>query len=170
MVIELRGKQVILDRNLANLYWVQTKHLKQAVRRNWNRFPIDFMFELSHEEFINWRSQFVTSNLEEDNNDTMWLRYAPFAFTEHGVLMLANILKSEQALHVSIEIVRYFVQLRQIVPVLEELKWMIHDLKLTTWEHDELIKQLCFDVQKLFHHSEEQNNREKRRKIWFQTK
>lgn len=70
-VFELREKQVILDRHLASLYGVQTKHLKQAVRRNWNRFPVDFMFELSHQELIHWRSQFVTSNLEEDMNDNM---------------------------------------------------------------------------------------------------
>lgn len=83
----------MLDRDLATLYGIETKVLKQAVRRNISRFPEDFMFELSKEEFQNWRSQFVTSS-----SDKMGLRYTPMAFTEHGVLMLSSVLSSEKAI------------------------------------------------------------------------
>ena len=82
-IVFIRGEKVILDRDLAELYGVETKVLKQAVRRNIKRFPDDFMFELTKEEFENWRSQFVTSN-----SDKMGLRYKPMAFTEQGVAML----------------------------------------------------------------------------------
>ena len=78
-IVFLRGEKVLLDRDLAELYGVKTKALKQAVRRNIERFPDDFMFELTKEEFENWRSQFVTSN-----SDKMGLRYKPMAFTEQG--------------------------------------------------------------------------------------
>ena len=86
----IRNQQVILDRDLAELYGVETKVLNQAVKRNEARFPNDFMFQLSKEEFENWRSQFVTSN-----SDKMGLRRPPYAFTEQGVSMLSSILKSE---------------------------------------------------------------------------
>ena len=84
-ILLVRGQKVILDRDLAQLYGVATKVLKQAVRRNMKRFPHDFMFELTKEEFENWRSQFVTSN-----RDKMGLRYRPMAFTEQGVAMLSS--------------------------------------------------------------------------------
>ena len=84
-IVFLRGEKVLLDRDLAELYGVKTKALKQAVRRNIERFPDDFMFELTKEEFENWRSQFVTSN-----SDKMGLRYKPMAFTEQGVAMFTR--------------------------------------------------------------------------------
>ena len=87
----IRNVKVMLDRDLAELYAVETKVLKQAVRRNSNRFPADFMFELTRDEFKNLRSQIVTSN-----QDLMGLRIKPFAFTEHGVLMLSSVLKSKR--------------------------------------------------------------------------
>jgi hypothetical protein len=85
----IRGKKVMLDRDLAYLYKVETKQLKRAVRRNRERFPDDFMFEMSKEELANWRYQFGTSSSEN-----LGLRIAPFAFTEHGLLMLASVLNS----------------------------------------------------------------------------
>ena len=91
-IYEIRGKQVMLDFDLALLYGVETKVLKQGVKRNIRRFPLDFMFELTQEEFNSLRSQFVTSNKREG------IRYMPFAFTEQGVAMLSSILKSEKAL------------------------------------------------------------------------
>lgn len=94
----------MLDRDLAALYGVSTKVLKQAVRRNVARFPDDFMFVLSAVEFRDWRSQFVTSKA-----DRKGLRYAPMAFTEHGILMLSTVLTSERAIRVNIEIMRAFV-------------------------------------------------------------
>ena len=105
----IREQKVMLDRDLAELYGVETKVLKQAVRRNINRFPEDFMFTLNKEEFINWRSQIVTSN----SSDKMGLRYSPFAFTEHGILMLSSVLKSPRAVAVNIHIMRVFVQMRK---------------------------------------------------------
>jgi hypothetical protein len=89
----IRGLKVMLDRDLAELYGVPTKALKQAVRRNMERFPEDFMFEMDPEELEQWRSQIVTSN----PSDKMGGRYAPFCFTEHGVLMLSSVLNSAAA-------------------------------------------------------------------------
>lgn len=97
----IRGNKVMLDEDLASLYVVQTKVLNQAVRRNPERFPKDFAFQLSHSEWESLRSQFVTSNPARGGR-----RYAPWAFTEHGVVMAANILKSKRAVAVSIEITR----------------------------------------------------------------
>ncbi len=93
----VRNQKVMLDRDLAELYGVETKVLKQAVKRNIERFPDDFMFEMTKEEFVNWRSQFVTSN-----SDRMGLRYAPFCFTEQGVTMLSCVLNSQRAIQLNI--------------------------------------------------------------------
>ena len=106
----IRGLKVMLDRDLAALYGVETRVLKQAVRRNADRFPDDFMFGLTGKEFINWRSQFVTSN-----SDKMGFRHAPMAFTEQGVAMLATVLNSKRAIDVNIAIMRTFVKLRQML-------------------------------------------------------
>jgi len=95
----IRDQKVMLDRDLAELYGLETKVLKQQVRRNLSRFPEDFMFELTNEELENWRSQFVTSN-----SDRMGLRYSPMVFTEHGVLMLSSVLNSKIAIGVNIQI------------------------------------------------------------------
>ena len=92
----IRGQKVMLDFDLAEMYGVLTKALKQAVKRNMERFPEDFMFEMTDEELSNWRSQFVTSNSLK-----MGLRYKPFCFTEHGVLMLSSVLRSETAVQVT---------------------------------------------------------------------
>ncbi len=101
----------MLDRDLAALYAVETRALKQAVRRNIARFPKDFMFEMSKKEFQNWRSQIVTSN----EADRMGLRYAPFCFTEQGVTMLSCILNNGRAIKVNIQVIRIFTKLREMV-------------------------------------------------------
>lgn len=106
----IRNHQVMLDRDLAELYGVETKHINQAVKRNETRFPKDFMFQLSKEEFENWRSQIVTSN-----SDKMGLRRPPYAFTEQGVSMLSAVLKSEIAVDISVKIIRAFVEMRKII-------------------------------------------------------
>jgi len=106
----IRGQKVMLDRDLAALYGVETKRLKEQVRRNAERFPNDFMFVLSDEEFANWRSHFATSNA-----DRMGLRHAPMAFTEQGVAMLSSVVNSKQAIDVNIAIMRTFVKLRQML-------------------------------------------------------
>jgi len=107
-ILTLRGEQVILDRDLAALYGVTTKRLNEQVKRNIERFPEDFMFQLSEKEFADWRSQNATSN-----SDKMGLRRAPYAFTEQGVYMLASVLKSPKAVEVNIAIIRTFKKLRE---------------------------------------------------------
>lgn len=121
-ILKLRGMKVMLDRDLAELYGVETKALKQAIRRNITRFPDDFMFELSKQEFINLRSQFVTSR---------WggTRYPPMAFTEQGVAMLSSVLNSERAVQVNIQIMRAFTQLRQMLSSHEHLRQKIEEME-----------------------------------------
>lgn len=109
-ICEIRNQKVILDRDLAALYKVPTKALNQAVKRNINRFPPDFMFQLNKEEMNNWRSQFVTSN-----SIKMGMRRLPYAFTEQGVAMLSSVLHSETAIAVNIGIMRAFVAVRQSI-------------------------------------------------------
>lgn len=106
-ILTFRKQRVILDKDLAELYCVETKQLKRAVRRNINRFPEDFMFELNQEEFENLRCQFGTSSWGGP-------RYAPMAFTEQGVVMLSSVLNSDRAIKVNIAIMRAFVQLRRM--------------------------------------------------------
>ena len=106
-ILLTRGVQVMLDRDLAELYQVETKVLNQAVKRNEERFPQSFMFQLSDEEFADWRSRFVTSN-----GDRMGLRRPPYVFTEQGVAMLSAVLRSKTAIQVSIQIMQVFVEMR----------------------------------------------------------
>lgn len=120
----IRKNKVMLDRDLAELYGVETRVLKQAVRRNIKRFPDDFMFQLSKEEFVNWRSQNVMSNA-----DKMGLRYPPFAFTEQGVAMLSSVLNSDKAIDVNIAIMRAFALLRQHLTDYKDLKEQIAKLE-----------------------------------------
>ena len=108
-IYTLRGKQIMLDSDLAELYQVETKVLNQAVKRNIERFPEDFMFQFSEDEFKNLKSQFVTSSLEQHGGR----RKLPYAFTENGVYMLSAVLKSDIAIQVSIEIMRTFTKLRE---------------------------------------------------------
>jgi len=123
-ILVLRGMKVMLDRDLAELYGVPTKASKQSVRRNFERFPDDFMFELSQEELANWRSQFVTSK-----SDKMGLRYPPLAFTEQSVAMLSTVLNSKRAIHVNIQIMRAFTKLRQMLASHEDLRRKIEDME-----------------------------------------
>ena len=109
MIYDLRGEKVMLDFDLAELYEVETKVFKQAVKRNIENFPKDFMFTLTQKEFASLRSQIVTSNIGRGGQ-----RYLPFAFTEHGVAMLASVLKSEKARKMNIAIIRAFIALRKL--------------------------------------------------------
>ena len=120
----IRGERVMLDRDLAALYGLATKALKQAVRRNLDRFPNDFMFVLDTNEFRSWRSQFVTSKADQKG-----LRYAPMAFTEHGILMLSSVLNSDRAIQVNIEIMRAFVNLRRMLASNVELAGKLKELE-----------------------------------------
>ena len=113
-ILEIRGKKVILDFELAKLYGIETKRLKESVRRNSKRFPIDFMFELTKEEWAILRTQFATSRWGGP-------RYAPFAFTEQGVAMLSSVLNTDRAIEVNISIMRAFVMMRQWALTHQEL-------------------------------------------------
>lgn len=114
----------MLDRDLAFLYGVQTKVLNQAVKRNIKRFPEDFMFQLTEEEFGNWKSQIVTSN-----SDKKGLRKRPQAFTEHGILMLSSVLNSDKAIEVNIQIMRTFIKLKELMLVHKDLRIKIEELE-----------------------------------------
>ena len=118
----IRGQKVMLDRDLAELYGIETNVLKQAVKRNISRFPSDFMFGLMKPEFENLRSQFVTSS---------WggTRYAPMAFTEQGIIMLSSVLGSQRAVDVNIRVVRLFIRLREIVSSNKEILQKLTELE-----------------------------------------
>jgi hypothetical protein len=120
----IRDQKVMIDRDLASLYGIPTKALKQAVRRNRERFPDDFMFVLDAKEFQIWRSQFVTSK-----EDRKGLRYAPMAFTEHGVAMLSSVLNSMRAIQVNIAIIRAFIRLRRLLADHTDLSRKLNDLE-----------------------------------------
>ncbi len=121
-IYEIRGLRVMLDSDLAQLYGVETKVLKQAVKRNLDRFPSDFMIEMSSSEMNNLRSQIVTSSWGGS-------RYAPFAFTEQGVAMLSSVLKSKKAIAVNIAVMRAFVLVRQHLTDYKDLKEQIELLE-----------------------------------------
>lgn len=122
LIYEVRGQKVMLDSDLATLYQVQTKVLNQSVKRNLKRFPADFMFQLTKEEFLNLKSQFVTSS---------WggVRKMPFVFTEQGVAMLSGLLNSDIAISVNIRIMRAFVQIRKLSIEHKDLQEQIYELK-----------------------------------------
>jgi hypothetical protein len=111
-IYEIRGVKVMLDVDLAEMYQVETRVLKQAVRRNINRFPIDFMFEITREEYILLRSQIVILKDESDDGRGKHAKYLPFAFTEGGVAMLSGLLNSDIAIMVNINIMRAFIAVR----------------------------------------------------------
>ena len=127
LIHEIRGVKVMLDFDLAKLYQVETKVLKQAVRRNLDRFPPDFMFELNSEEFnsliISLRSQIVTSNTKGGT------RYPPLAFSEQGVAMLSSVLRSNTAIQINIRIMRAFVEARRLAGIATEMGHELAELK-----------------------------------------
>ena len=152
-IYQVRGVRVMLDFDLAELYQVETKVLKQTVRRNLDRFPEDFMFELTEQEhnslIISLRSQTVTSNNKGGR------RYMPFAFTEHGVIMLASLLRSDIAIQTSIKITRAFVAMRNYImstqhleSELAALKAKLELLERNDEENLEAINDLSEDVRK----------------------
>jgi hypothetical protein len=121
----VREQKIIFDSDLATLYGVETRALVQAVKRNSERFPEDFMFQLSKEELKNWRSQIVISNLSAK----MGLRRSPYAFTEQGVAMLSSVLRSPRAVQVNIEIMRAFIRMRHILDSNKELAKAVIELR-----------------------------------------
>ena len=137
-----RGERVLLDRHLAELYGVETKQLKRAVRRHIRRFPEDFMFELTKQEFDDLRCQSGTSS---------WggTRYRPMAFTEQGVAMLSSVLNSERAIEVNIAIMRAFVHLRKMIASHAELARKLQELEQKLEGHDEQIHAIFEAIRQL---------------------
>jgi len=171
MIYEIRGQKVMLDRDLAGLYSVELKAMNQAVKRNIERFPSDFMFQLTQEEWDILRSQFVTADIIiNDNNlrpqtvtakkNISKIRFLPYAFTEHGILMLSNVLNSTKAIHMSIQIIRVFEKLRKYALEQTSKKIRIEELHKILMlhienneykfsEYDETIKQIIIALNNL---------------------
>ncbi|MDP2920829.1 MAG: ORF6N domain-containing protein [Candidatus Omnitrophota bacterium] len=124
MIFVIRGYRVMIDRDLAELYGVETRVLNQAVNRNIERFPKDFMFQLTKKEMKNWISQIVISN-----NENMGIRRMPYVFTEQGVAMLSGVLKSKRAIQVNIHIMRAFVKLRRAALTYAGLRRKIDEME-----------------------------------------
>jgi ORF6N domain len=150
-ILVLRGQRVLLDAELATLYGVTTKRFNEQVKRNRERFPEDFMFQLTAEEAQRSRSQFATLNSGRGQN----IKYRPYAFTEHGAIMAATILNSPRAVEMSVYVVRAFVQLRELLSSNKELARRFAQLetrldkKLTT--HDEAIAAILSAIRQLMH-------------------
>jgi hypothetical protein len=140
-IFVVRGRQVMLDEDLADLYGVETKRLVEQVKRNLERFPDDFMFQLNSEEAAALRSQIATSNAGRGGR-----RYSPYVFTEQGVAMLSGVLRSGRAIAVNIEIMRAFVELRRVAGSFQELQKRLDQMELDIGarlsEHDEQLRQI----------------------------
>jgi len=158
-VLVLRGEKVLLDADLAAMYGVTTKALNQAVRRNRGRFPPDFRFRLTKEEFDNLRSQIVTLKKGRGQHR----KYLPYAFTEQGVAMLSSVLRSERAVRVNVEIMRAFVRLRRVLAVNAELAGRLDELERRVGRHDEQFTAVIRAIRQLMEPVEPA----KRRKIGF---
>ncbi len=139
MIYTIRGRQVMIDRDLAYLYNVETKVLNQAVKRNLNRFPEHFRFQLTEEEYENLRSQFVTSS---EDNAHGGRRYMPYVFTEQGIAMLSAVLKSDVAVEVSIKIMNSFVEMRRFLISNQELFSRLDRIELKQLETDKKLEEV----------------------------
>lgn len=159
-ILEIRGQRVMLDRDLAELYGVETKRLNEAVRRNINRFPDDFMFVLTEEEWLRLRSQFATSNMNDNSLRSQTAtskrggnRYKPFVFTEYGIAMLSSILRSETAIQVNINIMRAFIAIRHAVAAMQTA-----DLRYEQLSHK--VNQLNAYVEEILHDQNDINDQQ----------
>ncbi len=158
----IRNKKVMLDRDLASLYGVETRILNQAVKRNFKRFPKDFMFQLTKEEFDNWKSQIVISK-----GDKMGLRKLPLVFTEQGVSMLSSVLNSEQAIMVNIHIIRIFTKMRELISSHGDILQKLEQLRQSEIEQDKKIKLIFEYLNKLEQINEEKSNLKNRKRIGY---
>jgi hypothetical protein len=155
----IRGHKVMLDKDLAELYGVETKVFNQAVKRNLKRFPSDFMFELTQKEFDSLRSQIVTSKVGRGGT-----RYLPMVFTEQGVAMLASILNSDKAININIQIVRVFTRVRQMLFDNTELRLAIEEIRKKT---DNNTKNIEIVFQYLDELIEKKENKKPRKQIGY---
>src|SRR5438876_2144417 len=159
----LRGQRVMLDSDLAAIYKVSTRQLNQQLKRNRSRFPDDFAFQLSTEEFRNLKSQIATSSLMSQSVTSSGhggRRKLPWAFTEHGALMLASVLNSEVAVQASVRVVRAFVKLREMVAANVQLAAKLEELERRLDSHDEAIVGLFATLKRLLEPPEPPKRRE----------
>jgi len=163
-ILVVRNVKVMIDRDLAELYGVETRRLKEAVRRNISRFPEDFMFEMTKDEFQNWRSQIATSNSEK-----MGVRHTPFCFTEQGVSMLSSVLNSERAIQVNIQIIRIFTKMRALLVTQKEILQKLEQLENNDLAHNEKIM-LIFDYIRQLEKSKKQlDDQKNRQRLGYRT-
>ena len=165
-ILEIRGQRVMLDRDLAALYGVETKRLNEAVKRNINRFPEDFMFVLTDEEWLRLRSQIATSNdsdgLLGSQNATSkrgGTRYRPYAFTEYGVAMLSSVLRSETAIQVNINIMRAFIAIRHAVAAMQTVDFRYEQLSHKMDQLNAYVEEILHD-QNDINEQQERTNQE----------
>jgi hypothetical protein len=156
-IYEVRGQKIMLDFDLAELYEVETKRLKEAVRRNLNRFPKDFMFELTKDEFESLRSQIASSKRGG-------VRYLPFAFTEQGVAMLSSVLNSDKAIEVNIAIIRAFVFIRQYALTHKDLTDKLKDIET---KYDKQFKDVYEAINFLIKKDKQQTEQKERKRIGY---
>jgi phage regulator Rha-like protein len=160
LIYDVRGQKIMLDADIAQLYGVETRVLNQAIKRNADRFPKDFMFRLTQKEFTNLKSQIVTSS---------WggRRKLPYAFTEHGVTMLASVLKSKKAVQMNIAVVRAFIALKQFAVNYKELADQLKELKNTTDNQNAQLEQIYIALENLLDEKAEHKKWEDRERIGF---
>jgi hypothetical protein len=161
-IILLRDQKVLVDRDLADLYGVETRVLNQAVKRNIKRFPDDFMFQMTSEEMNIWKSQIVISD-----NDRMGLRKPPFVFTEQGVAMLSSVLNSDTAILVNIQIMRVFTKLRRLLDSHKEILRKLESIEKKDIEQDEKILLIFEYLKQLEQIKQNETLLKERKKIGF---
>ncbi len=156
----IRNRKVMLDNDLAELYEVETRRLNEQVKRNINRFPDDFMFQLTKQEFENLKSQIVTSS---------WggRRKLPYAFTEHGVLMLSSVLNSDRAIKVNIHIMRIFTRLREMLLTHKDIIEKLSQIERTLADHDKKILLIFEYIRQLEKSKQQQEDQTNRKRIGF---
>ena len=146
LIYTVRGKQVMLDSDVAMLYHYETKNINKAMKRNINRFPEDFCFQLTEKEVENLRFQFGTSSLNKENYGGR--RYLPYVYTEQGISMLAGVLKNEIAIQVSISIIRAFIEMRRFISLNGQVFQEINDIKGHLLEHDKKFDEVFDELQR----------------------
>lgn len=173
-IYEIRGERVMLDRDLSALYEIETKALNLAVKRNLKRFPEDFMFQLTKEEFKNLRLQIETSSLDKElrlQNETSntWggTRYLPYVFTEQGVAMLSGVLHSDKAINMNIAIMRAFVEIRRIIFRQNDLNEQLKEIKERLGEHDTQLNHIYEAMENLLDEKAAERKWEERERIGF---
>ncbi len=160
-IYEVRGQKIMLDKDLAEIYGVETRVLKQAVNRNMDRFPKDFMFRLNNKEVQEMVSHFVIPSKSYFGGSL------PYAFTEHGVTMLASVLRSKKAVKMNIAIVRAFIALRQVVIHNKEIFEQLKEVRERIGEHDVQLNQIYDTIENLLDDKEEKKTWEDRERIGF---